>query len=1834
MFKSAKNLIIIVFVLMAILLVADFILAAGPDLGMEYGEATGLGETDPREIAANIIRIALAFLGVIAVILIMYGGFVWMTAAGNQERIERAKKILVSAIIGLIIILSAFAIATFLLNKLLIATGPPGPGPGPPPIPPPPIPDVTCDSNTLTPECDADDNICTSINPNYYCSLTSCLCRNDINGYPCDGDEDTPECEAEDSICTNLNPDYYCSPTSCQCRRSGGLYDPCNATTTQGVCEPIIDGCNFDLTCDTTDCFCKDFPVIKWISPEGGFCDDDPNIKCQTDADCASTCNTDTPNAAPGNIITIGGRYFGTTTGDVMFWDGTDFNIPGLSPSTLNPNCDSNWQSDQIIIVVPLGAITGPVRVIRARDSQSDDTNDIQGPIISDLVINSIVKPGLCKLDPDEGLMGDNIDYHGVNFSVAGGLVRFGSHTSFVAGGNPNFLSDTEAEADVPNIETGLTTSFVVGSGGERSNYLRFRKLREMASGPYIVSFEPTEGPSLQYVTIYGSGFGYARGSSRVYFGDEISGFEASYDFPDICADSVWNDDQIIVKVPEGINDANYAITIVLGTDTIDTSGVSPSTFRVDNSLVLSPCLCRVSPVIGQAGNLITLWGEYFEDFDLNSRVRFYSDNNVFGAGIDFWDLDPDNESRVDVYKVETTIHPETVTGPVRVVRGSPEIVGNGLNLQIGSCLDAVNPDQACGADICCAADTYKAGRCALSVNDCFMDIPSSVYEWDFSTSPATGTSDDSFSSCAEKSRILGTCDPEICPNSYGQCSFYTGGEDEEVGDCSFLCEVDECAGSKCTYNSNIDRCATTSACSLPIIVKDVYGQDIDAYCASYLGISRRVIYVGANSSCPTNWRLVSSLGIDDEIACVDPASTCSLCQSDFVCLDDNNGDDIGLCGIPNDICPSGAVCENDDKCRRVGDESCECCCRILSGNEDCCFPLRCESDCGSDKNADTNTFGYCSGCRVDSNGDGNIDAAEQTLSDNACNCDKASGKYCDVNAGEDSDNDGYPDGICRDCGELDETNCSIHPAACCVDAMSQKECRGGAGNFNMVASDNLAYCEYFQCTIDNMSCDTLSNPVAVVATVASGTRYFDTDPECQTGCNPLPILGLSCASKGTNTCNTIICSSPFSCMNEDGHGPVYPDDCGVCCCDPGNDQCNLFSADYPNLICQPDKAPCSSPERKRGLCCGCEENINCGNINQVGCGSDTCCRARPSVSTTTPADDAIEVCTNAEIRAEFNQLMDINSFSSNVIVVGEHSGTCPEGTVYLAKAGSGWEDKNIVVKTIYRVINFFREPLRKMFGRNALASDPPVATMNYCAITGSVTSEHLGENRTILRFQPLNLMDTERKYYVIVRGDIALSNQTGVLSFWQIGMNAAGSPVDNTASFNGIIYSNAHIWSFVTLSDQNSPNGICEIDHAVVSPSSYLFQTVINNLNEEDNDPTNMTFDTIRDRDKKFTAYALSTDNQILVPVSGYAWNWIWNVVDTSVARINPNIFDTDEPNQLVEADPGASDKATKLKAKINLTQDSYSTKGHGEIGDADIRVFICENPWPPIRSNGTWYPWLDTNTNCIPTTGLCLDTNYAIYYCRDQGKFGTQDDLPAILSEAVTRGANQDLLKESYFFREETPDIEDAALIAAAIQEGEAVEFSWSEIFDPLGVDIVDRYKLYWATDSGVPYSEYIEVDVGNAPYVSGNSWFRLEGLDNNTTYYFSVTAIYETGGESDYSNEVEVLVDDVVPPPHPIALAAILTNATTTISVSWQFNFQVADNDTAGYRLYYGHDSRQYGYRAPASDDSLILGNTESFIIGNQKGTYYITVTGVDEEGNESPTSSSPEIIMVVN
>ena len=105
----------------AFLITTPNVLAVSADLGLsELSQSrTGLPTQSPAEYTSTIIRWVLGIIGVLLVALIVYGGVIYATSAGNQEQVDTGKRILYYAIIGVVIVFAAFIISNFVISALV-----------------------------------------------------------------------------------------------------------------------------------------------------------------------------------------------------------------------------------------------------------------------------------------------------------------------------------------------------------------------------------------------------------------------------------------------------------------------------------------------------------------------------------------------------------------------------------------------------------------------------------------------------------------------------------------------------------------------------------------------------------------------------------------------------------------------------------------------------------------------------------------------------------------------------------------------------------------------------------------------------------------------------------------------------------------------------------------------------------------------------------------------------------------------------------------------------------------------------------------------------------------------------------------------------------------------------------------------------------------------------------------------------------------------------------------------------------------------------------------------------------------------------------------------------------------------------------------------------------------------------------------------------------------------------------------------------------------------------------------------------------------------------------
>lgn len=127
---QTKNIFIVCFVILSILIICQTVLASQnfSNVTTNIDEtAKGATVTDFKliDLLKNIANVLLGATGGAFVILFIYGGFRWMTAAGNDQKVAKAKSLLIAAVIGLLIVSAFYLISTFIASTLETSPVPP-----------------------------------------------------------------------------------------------------------------------------------------------------------------------------------------------------------------------------------------------------------------------------------------------------------------------------------------------------------------------------------------------------------------------------------------------------------------------------------------------------------------------------------------------------------------------------------------------------------------------------------------------------------------------------------------------------------------------------------------------------------------------------------------------------------------------------------------------------------------------------------------------------------------------------------------------------------------------------------------------------------------------------------------------------------------------------------------------------------------------------------------------------------------------------------------------------------------------------------------------------------------------------------------------------------------------------------------------------------------------------------------------------------------------------------------------------------------------------------------------------------------------------------------------------------------------------------------------------------------------------------------------------------------------------------------------------------------------------------------------------------------------------
>ncbi|MBL7021879.1 IPT/TIG domain-containing protein [Patescibacteria group bacterium] len=816
----------IISVIAIILFMIPFALFAAADLGLDGAQNIGLGDNDLKGIITNIINIALGFLGLIAVVFILYAGFMWMTAGGNADRVDRAKKILIRAIIGLIIILSAFAIATFVINSITDATGftdgnSPGGGPGGTvggteanlivrnwqpydgatdtarnilvrvyfnKI----IDESTVTSSDFTFTSSADNSAvnfqlsvvgsridiepliacdeegadyCLGNTVNYSVSIANASIKslddktlvcttgcstsfttganidltppevslftpqdNDTFSVAADvsleaqatddsgvvagmtfladneevlptgtdgaepwiglfstaaydeGDSIDVSATAEDlsgnigysrevdirilpAHCFNQVRDEDETGVDCGGSCGGCLGDSCDNNPAANICEPNDSLCGQGIC--NLDCICALAPVISNISPDNG---------------------------AEGNYITITGDGFGSSEGSVVFLGSAS---SGDEVTANIAACVSAWSPWQVIVEVPEGIVSGGIKIITS-GGDFDTTLDNRG-WQGDFIVNSTIRPGICGIAPEAGTALSNITITGTQFGDNKDTVMIGGIG--VTSSDIDSWTDGNIISLIPNLQPGKV-SVAVKVADELSNPINYEVIRDVLI-PSISYLEPDNGPVGTYITIHGNNFGFAEGDILVNFinGEDI--MPADIDFPAMCGEYSVDNEEIVVKVPEGVSLGEWSLVIIR-----DLRESLPASFNVTDD-ILSPGLCLLEPNNGPVGTLVDAYGE---GFAATGQFSFW--DNIFATILN-WTSG----------HIGTQVPGGANTGPIQIISGDGGF-SNTINFSVGSC----------DANSCNIGDECCSDGICRETGACIQNIGADEYLWSFTT--------------------------------------------------------------------------------------------------------------------------------------------------------------------------------------------------------------------------------------------------------------------------------------------------------------------------------------------------------------------------------------------------------------------------------------------------------------------------------------------------------------------------------------------------------------------------------------------------------------------------------------------------------------------------------------------------------------------------------------------------------------------------------------------------------------------------------------------------------------------------------------------------------------------------------------------------------------------------------------------------------------------------------------------------------------------------------------------------------------------------------------------
>lgn len=96
------------------------------NLLINAGNTAGYAKADQYSAAATvgkIINVSLGIIGVLFLGLMVYAGYLWLTAGGDEEQVKKAKSYMYNSLIGLVIVLASYGLSNYIVSSIIISAG-------------------------------------------------------------------------------------------------------------------------------------------------------------------------------------------------------------------------------------------------------------------------------------------------------------------------------------------------------------------------------------------------------------------------------------------------------------------------------------------------------------------------------------------------------------------------------------------------------------------------------------------------------------------------------------------------------------------------------------------------------------------------------------------------------------------------------------------------------------------------------------------------------------------------------------------------------------------------------------------------------------------------------------------------------------------------------------------------------------------------------------------------------------------------------------------------------------------------------------------------------------------------------------------------------------------------------------------------------------------------------------------------------------------------------------------------------------------------------------------------------------------------------------------------------------------------------------------------------------------------------------------------------------------------------------------------------------------------------------------------------------------------------